>query len=33
MHGEWLIGMKEKYRRDRDRLKSIAQSYAGGTFI
>jgi len=33
MHSEWLIGMKEKYRRDRDRLKSIAQSYAGGTFI
>ena len=32
-HAEWLIGMKEKYRRDRERLKSIAQSYAGGTFI
>lgn len=32
-HGEWLIGMKEKYRRDRERLKSIARSYAGGTFI
>jgi hypothetical protein len=32
-HGEWLVGMKEKYRRDRERLKSIARSYAGGTFI
>jgi len=32
-HIEWLIGMKEKFRRDRERLKSVAQSYSGGTFI
>ncbi|NJD62456.1 MAG: flavodoxin family protein [Deltaproteobacteria bacterium] len=32
-HGQWLIGMKEKYRRDRDRLKSVVESYGGGTFI
>jgi multimeric flavodoxin WrbA len=32
-HGEWLIGMKEKYRRDRERLRSAAASRAGGNFI
>ena len=32
-HGEWLIGMKEKYRRERERLKSLARDRAGGDFI
>ncbi|MBI5576512.1 MAG: flavodoxin family protein [Deltaproteobacteria bacterium] len=32
-HGEWLIGMKEKYIRDRERLKEISRGYAGGKFI
>lgn len=32
-HGEWLIGMKEKYLRERERLKEIARGYAGGNFI
>jgi multimeric flavodoxin WrbA len=32
-HGEWLVGMKEKYRRERERLKSAARDYSGGTFI
>jgi hypothetical protein len=32
-HGEWLVGMKEKYRRDRERLKNAALGYSGGTFI
>lgn len=32
-HGEWLIGMKEKYRRERESLKSLARSHAGGEFI
>lgn len=32
-HGEWLIGMKEKYRRDRERLKEVARIHAGGNFI
>lgn len=32
-HGEWLIGMKERYRRERERLRSVAQSRAGGNFI
>lgn len=32
-HGEWLIGMKEKYRRERERLKSLARDRAGGEFI
>ncbi len=32
-HGEWLIGMKEKDLRERDRLKEVARVYAGGDFI
>jgi len=32
-HGEWLIGMKEKYRRDRESLKALARDRAGGEFI
>lgn len=32
-HGEWLIGMKEKYLRERERLKEVARVYAGGDFI
>lgn len=32
-HGLWLIGMKEKYARERERLKEIARSRAGGEFI
>jgi multimeric flavodoxin WrbA len=32
-HGEWLIGMKEKFRRDRELLKNAARGYTGGTFI
>lgn len=32
-HGEWLIGMKEKYLRERERLKEVASAYAGGDFI
>ncbi len=32
-HGRWLVGMKEKYRRDRERLKEATRAYAGGTFI
>ncbi len=32
-HGEWLIGMKEKYRRERESLKAIARERAGGDFI
>jgi hypothetical protein len=32
-HGEWLVGMKEKYRRERERLKSVTIRHAGGHFI
>lgn len=32
-HGEWLIGMKEKYLRERERLKEVARVHAGGNFI
>lgn len=32
-HGEWLIGMKEKYRRERESLKALARDRAGGDFI
>ncbi len=32
-HGEWLIGMKEKYRREREGLKRLARERAGGDFI
>ncbi|MGE5190589.1 MAG: flavodoxin family protein [Gemmatimonadota bacterium] len=32
-HGEWLIGMKEKYRRERENLKALARDRAGGEFI
>ncbi|MDA8121684.1 MAG: flavodoxin family protein [Deltaproteobacteria bacterium] len=32
-HGEWLIGMKERYLRERDRLKEVSRPYAGGNFI
>ena len=32
-HGEWLIGMKEKYRRERENLKAVARDRAGGEFI
>ncbi len=32
-HGLWLIGMKEKYIRERDRLRELAKAYAGGEFI
>ncbi len=32
-HGEWLIGMKEKYRRERESLKIVARDRAGGDFI
>lgn len=32
-HGEWLIGMKDKYRRERERLKALARDRAGGDFI
>lgn len=32
-HGLWLIGMKEKYRREREGLKGLARSRAGGDFI
>ena len=32
-HGLWLIGMKEKYRREREALKGVARSRAGGEFI
>lgn len=32
-HGEWLIGMKERYRRERERLKEACRPYAGGDFI
>jgi hypothetical protein len=32
-HGAWLIGMKERYRRERERLKEACRPYAGGNFI
>lgn len=32
-HGRWLLEMKEKYRRERERLKDAARSRAGGEFI
>jgi multimeric flavodoxin WrbA len=32
-HAEWLIGMKEKFLRDRELLKNAARGYSGGTFI
>lgn len=32
-HGTWLIGMKEKYLRERERLKEVARVRAGGEFI
>lgn len=32
-HGEWLMGMKEKFRRDRELLKNAVRDYTGGTFI
>ncbi len=32
-HGEWLIGMKERYRRERERLKEACRSRSGGKFI
>ncbi|MEK6779157.1 MAG: flavodoxin family protein [Candidatus Deferrimicrobiota bacterium] len=32
-HGEWLIGMKERYRREQERLKEACRPYAGGNFI
>lgn len=32
-HGEWLIGMKKKYLRERERLKEVARGHAGGDFI
>jgi hypothetical protein len=32
-HGEWLVGMKEKFRRERERLKEACLPYAGGNFI
>ena len=32
-HGEWLIGMKEKFLRERERLKAVAARHKGGDFI
>ncbi len=32
-HGQWLIAMKERYRRERESLKALAGSRAGGDFI
>ncbi len=32
-HGEWLIGMKEKFRRERERLSAVTRDRIGGTFI
>lgn len=32
-HGAWLIEMKEKYRRERERLLAVAREHAGGDFI
>ena len=32
-HGEWLKEMRERYLRDRDRLKELSRSYAGGDFV
>jgi len=32
-HGEWLREMRERYLRERDRLKEISRRYAGGDFI
>jgi hypothetical protein len=32
-HGEWLREMRERYLRERSRLKEAALRYAGGEFI
>jgi hypothetical protein len=32
-HGEWLKEMRERYLRERDRLKEVTRRYAGGDFI
>lgn len=32
-HGEWLIGMKEKFLRERERLKAVAARHKGGDFL
>lgn len=32
-HGEWLVGMKEKFIREKERLKEVSRGYAGGKFI
>jgi len=32
-HGAWLLSMKEKYRRERERLRQVAQERAGGEFL
>ncbi len=32
-HGDWLVEMKERYRRERERLKAVASAHSGGEFI
>jgi multimeric flavodoxin WrbA len=32
-HGEWLVGMKAKFLRERERLKDAMRDRIGGTFI
>ncbi|HEX9205751.1 MAG TPA: flavodoxin family protein [Candidatus Deferrimicrobiaceae bacterium] len=32
-HGEWLREMRERYLRERERLKEVSRRYAGGDFI
>ena len=32
-HGDWLVMMKERYLRERERLKEVARVHAGGEFI
>lgn len=32
-HGEWLVGMKQKFLRERDRLKAVGARYKGGEFL
>jgi multimeric flavodoxin WrbA len=32
-HGRWLMGMKEKFLREREKLKAVTSPYRGGTFL
>ena len=32
-HGKWLIGQREEFLRQRERLKAAVKPYLGGEFI